>query len=81
VPDDFEPFDEGPTEVDDRTPIPEPVITAKHDTLEHATGREAGFTEGVELALAALRIELAGWTQDEVAALFFRLREACRRAG
>ena len=80
MPDDFEPFDEGPTEVDDRTPIPEPVTTAKYDSLEHALGRETGFTEGVDRALAALALEIIDWPADEAARLLARLRAAITSA-
>lgn len=81
MPDDFEPFDEGPTHVDERTPVPEPVPTLKFNSLEHATGREAGFTEGVDRALAAIEQEVAGWEPSERVRLLNRLRTAALVAG
>lgn len=71
-PDDDDPatIDWGPdadTSIDDRPPLLE-ADTAKYKSLEYAAGREAGFTEGVDLACAALIVELrrSGFSEAEV---------------
>lgn len=73
-------FDNDPTRPNGGRALAEPE-TARHNTVDFNAGREAGYTEGVELVLVALRLELSDWSPAEMAPLFSRLRAACRDAG
>jgi len=71
VPDDDSPelFEDEPTHLDEMRPLGSSERqTRTYKSAEFLAGREAGFKEGVEAAVAALRVELirAGCTEDEI---------------
>jgi hypothetical protein len=73
-------FDEGgPTHIDDAVPLADPEReTSAYKSLEFLAGREAGFKEGFNTAIAALRIELvrAGCTEAEIKSILSRVSAA-----
>jgi hypothetical protein len=73
-------FDEGgPTHIDDAVPLAEPEReTSAYKSLEFLAGQEAGFKEGFNTAIAALRIELvrAGCTEAEIKSILSRVGAA-----
>ncbi len=78
-PDDNRPeaFEDEPTRLDDAAPIGESESeTAAYKSDEFLAGREAGFREGIEIAVAALKAELvrAGCTTEEVRHIVARVR-------
>ncbi|HVZ89047.1 MAG TPA: hypothetical protein VHG72_18910 [Polyangia bacterium] len=79
VPDDDspEPFDDEPTHLDEMDPLaPSDRQTRSYKSVEFLAGREAGFKEGVDAAVAALRVELirARCTEDEIKHIVARVR-------
>ena len=70
------------TAVDDRPPLSE-ADTAKFRSLEYATGREAGFSEGIDRVLVATARELlaAGFTAAQASVTVSRVEKAALRAG
>jgi hypothetical protein len=77
--DDSGSFDDGPTHIDDAAPLPDPEReTTAYKSLEFLAGREAGFKEGVDTTIAALRIELvrAGCTPEEIKSILSRVNVA-----
>jgi hypothetical protein len=89
VPDDDPPdaFDDEPTSLDALGPIPVaessgPVAVPERNTktyshsAEFLAGREAGYKQGIDAAITALREELvkAGCTRDEIAHIVARIR-------
>jgi hypothetical protein len=71
-------FDDEPTNLDGAGPLP----VAEHNTAtynkshEFVAGMEAGFKEGIEAAVKALKVELvrAGCTRDEISHIVARIR-------
>lgn len=57
--------------------------TAKFRSLDYATGREAGYSEGVDRGLAATARELlgAGFTISQASAVVSRVERAALAAG
>ena len=89
VPDDEPPdaFEDEPTSLDTLGPIPVsdgsgPVAVLERNTktyshsAEFVAGREAGFKQGIDAAITALREELvkAGCTKDEISHIVARIR-------
>jgi hypothetical protein len=76
-PDDDAPeaFDDEPTHMDEAGPLAE-QDTRAYKSVEFLAGREAGFAEGVEAAVAALRNELvrARCTEEEIKLIIARVR-------
>lgn len=66
-------FDDDPTDLDGYVLDPD---TDKHHSLDYLAGREAGFSEGVEAAIAALRYELsrAGVVGNELEKISGRIK-------
>ncbi len=77
-PDDDAPeiFQDEPTHTDDVDAASETDDTRAYKSVEFLAGREAGFKEGVEAAVAALRDELlkAKATNDEIKHIIARVR-------
>ena len=79
VPDDDSPevFEDEPTHLDEMQPLATSERqTRTYKSAEFLAGREAGFKEGVEAAVSALRLELirAGCTEDEIKHIVARVR-------
>lgn len=72
--------DEDPTH---RDPSPAEPVTEPHHSLDFLAGREAGFSEGVAQALAALEIELkkAQLTPAEIARIRSRVQTGAHDRG
>ena len=69
-------FDDGPTHIDEAAPLPDPEReTTTYKSLEFLAGREAGFKEGFNTAIAALKVELvrAGCTDEEIKSILSRV--------
>jgi hypothetical protein len=79
-PDDEPPdsFDSDPTNIDSEGPL----TATRRDTLtynkspEFVAGREAGFKEGTDVVIEALKVELvrAGCTKEEIGHIVARIR-------
>jgi hypothetical protein len=70
-------FEDEPTHLDEMKPIgASERQTRNYKSAEFLAGREAGFKEGVDATVAALRLELirAGCTEDEVKHIVARVR-------
>jgi hypothetical protein len=85
VPDDDSPevFEDEPTHLDDMQPLAATERqTRSYKSAEFLAGREAGFKEGVDAAVAALRVELirAGCTEDEIKHIVARVRAGAGEA-
>jgi hypothetical protein len=89
VPDDDPPdsFDDEPTSLDSLGPIPVaepsgPIAVRERNTktynhsAEFVAGREAGYKQGIDAAITALRDELAkaGCTKEEIAHIAAQIR-------
>ena len=69
-------FDDGPTHIDEAAPLEDPEQeTTSYKSLEFLAGREAGYREGFNAAIGALRVELvrAGCTEDEIKSILSRV--------
>jgi hypothetical protein len=69
-------FDDGPTHIDEAAPLEDPEQdTTAYKSLEFLAGREAGYREGFNAAIGALRVELvrAGCTEDEIKSILSRV--------
>lgn len=75
-------WDDEPTHLDERPTLPE-ADTAKFRSLDYATGREAGYSEGVDRGLVATARELlgAGFTISQASAVVSRVERAALAAG
>ena len=84
-PDDDAPeiFEDEPTHMDEIEAQPESDDTRSYKSAEFLAGREAGFKEGVEAAVAALRDELlrAKATKDEIKHIIARVRAGSAQRG
>jgi hypothetical protein len=85
VPDDDSPevFEDEPTHLYDMQPLAATERqTRSYKSAEFLAGREAGFKEGVDAAVAALRVELirAGCTEDEIKHIVARVRAGAGEA-
>ena len=72
-----EPFEDEPTHLDEMQPLgASERQTRTYKTAEFLAGRDAGLKEGVDAAVAALRVELvrAGCTVDEIKHIVARVR-------
>ena len=70
-------FEDEPTHLDEVQPVgASERQTRAYKTPEFLAGREAGLREGMEAAVAALRVELvrAGCTEDEIKHIVARVR-------
>ncbi|HXJ20610.1 MAG TPA: hypothetical protein VMT03_10280 [Polyangia bacterium] len=79
TPDDDAPegFDSEPTHMDEMDPMDSSgKQTAAYKSAEFLAGQQAGFKDGVEAAVAALRAELirARCTEDEIKHIIARVR-------
>ncbi len=79
APDDDSPeaFEDEPTHLDEMKPLgASERQTRTYKTAEFLAGRDAGLKEGVDAAVAALRVELvrAGCTEDEIKHIVARVR-------
>jgi len=79
APDDDSPeaFEDEPTHLDEMQPLgASERQTRTYKTSEFLAGRDAGLKEGVDAAVAALRVELvrAGCTEDEIKHIVARVR-------
>jgi hypothetical protein len=79
VPDDDSPdaFEDEPTHLDEMQPLgPSERQTRTYKTAEFLAGRDAGLKEGIDAAVAALRVELvrAGCTEDEIKHIVARVK-------
>ena len=79
VPEDDSPefFEDEPTHLDEMQPLGvSERQTRAYKSAEFLAGREAGLKEGVDAAVAALRLELvrAGCTEDEIKHIVARVR-------
>jgi hypothetical protein len=69
-------LDDGPTHIDEAAPLPDPEReTTTYKSLEFLAGRESGYKEGFNTAIAALRVELvrAGCTEAEIKSILSRV--------
>lgn len=69
-------FDDGPTHIDEAAPLEDPEQdTTSYKSLEFLAGREAGYREGFNAAIGALKVELvrAGCTEDEIKSILSRV--------
>jgi hypothetical protein len=69
-------FEDEPTHIDEAAPLPDHEgDTTAYKSLEFLAGREAGYKEGFNTAIAALRVELvrAGCTEDEIKSILSRV--------
>jgi hypothetical protein len=85
VPDDDSPelFEDEPTHLDEMQPLAASERqTGTYKSAEFLAGREAGLNEGVDAAVAALRVELirAGCTEDEIKHIVARVRTGAGQA-
>ena len=85
VPDDDSPelFEDEPTHLDQMQPLAASERqTGTYKSAEFLAGREAGLNEGVDAAVAALRVELirAGCTDDEIKHIVARVRTGAGQA-
>lgn len=72
-------FEDDPTHLDEAAPLPDPEReTTTYKSLEFLAGREAGYKEGFNTAIAALRVELirAGCTEGEIKSILSRVGAA-----
>jgi hypothetical protein len=72
-----EPFEDEPTHLDEMKPVgASERQTRTYKSAEFLSGRDAGFKEGADATVAALRLELirAGCTEDEVKHIVARVR-------
>ena len=72
-----EPFDDEPTHLDEMDALsPSDRQTRSYKSVEFLAGREAGFKEGIDAAVSALRVELirARCTEDEIKHIVARVR-------
>jgi hypothetical protein len=70
-------FEDEPTHLDEMQPMgASERQTRTYKTAEFLAGRDAGLKEGIEAAVAALRVELvrAGCTEDEIKHIVARVR-------
>jgi hypothetical protein len=79
VPEDDSPefFEDEPTHLDEMQPLGvSERQTRAYKSAEFLAGREAGLKEGIDAAVAALRLELvrAGCTEDEIKHIVARVR-------
>ncbi|HEY6476436.1 MAG TPA: hypothetical protein VI456_07615 [Polyangia bacterium] len=79
APDDESPeaFEDEPTHLDEMQPLgASERQTRTYKTAEFLAGRDAGLKEGIDAAVAALRVELvrAGCTEDEIKHIVARVR-------
>jgi hypothetical protein len=79
APDDDSPeaFEDEPTHLDEMQALNvSERQTRTYKTAEFLAGRDAGLKEGVDAAVAALRVELvrAGCTEDEIKHIVARVR-------
>jgi hypothetical protein len=85
APDDEPPdaFDDEPTNIDRSGPVPvsERDTRTYNKSPEFLAGREAGFKEGTDVVIAALRVELvrAGCTKEEIGHIVARIRAGTDR--
>ena len=80
APDDDSPeaFEDEPTHLDEMQPLgASERQTRTYKTSEFLAGRDAGLKEGIDAAVAALRVELvrAGCTEDEIKHIVARVRD------
>ena len=85
VPDDDSPelFEDEPIHLDEMQPLgASQRQTLTYKSAEFLAGREAGLNEGVDAAVAALRVELvrAGCTEDEIKHIVARVRTGAGQA-
>jgi hypothetical protein len=74
-------LEDEPTRLDEILPLgPSERQTRAYKSEEFLAGREAGLKEGVDAAVAALRVELvrAGCTEDEIKHIVARVRAGAR---
>jgi hypothetical protein len=78
APDDEPPdsFDSDPTNIDGEVPVTRRDTLTYDKSPEFLAGREAGFKEGTDVVIGALKIELvrAGCTKEEVDHIVARIR-------
>ncbi len=79
LPDDDSPelLEDEPTRLDDMQPLGvSERQTRTYRSAEYLAGRESGLKEGIDAAVAALRVELirAGCTEDEIKHIVARVR-------
>ena len=70
-------FEDEPTHLDEMQPVgASERQTRAFKSAEFLAGREAGLKEGIDAAVAALRLELvrAGCTEDEIKHIVARVR-------
>ena len=85
APDDDSPdvFEDEPTHLDEMKPLAASERqTRTYKSEEFLSGREAGLNDGIEAAVAALRLELirAGCTEDEIKHIVARVRAGAGEA-
>jgi hypothetical protein len=69
-------FEDGPTHIDEAAPLEDTEReTTSYKSLEFLAGREAGYREGFNAAIGALKVELvrAGCTADEIKSILSRV--------
>ena len=70
-------FEDEPTHLDEMQPLGvSERQTRTYKSAEFLAGRDAGLKEGIDVAVAALRVELvrAGCTEDEIKHIVARVR-------